>query len=48
MQEDIAACEAVQRAIASPAFELGPLAEHFESPSAGFQQRVLHQLSAAA
>ena len=48
MQEDIVACEAIQRAIGSPAFELGPLAEHIESPIAGFQQRLLRRLSAEA
>jgi len=46
MEEDIVACEAIQLAIGSPAFEMGPLAEHYEGPLAGFQQRVLRQLSA--
>jgi Rieske 2Fe-2S family protein len=42
--EDVTACEAVQAAVASPAFEVGPLAAEHERPITVFHTNVLDAL----
>jgi Rieske 2Fe-2S family protein len=42
--EDVTACEAVQAAVASPAFEVGPLAAEHERPITTFHTNVLDGL----
>lgn len=42
--EDVAACEAVQAAVASPAFEVGPLAVDHERPITTFHTNLLDAL----
>jgi len=44
INEDIQACEAIQRSIRSPAFRVGPLAHHHERPIETFQRNVLQRL----
>ena len=44
IDEDIAACERIQAALASPWFEVGPLARDHEAPIAAFQRNVLAAL----
>jgi choline monooxygenase len=44
--EDIAACEAVQRGLGSPAFAVGPLARSHELPIESFQSNVLAAMGA--
>jgi hypothetical protein len=44
--EDIVACEAVQEAVSSPAFAVGPLARHHEAPITAFHRHVLAALGA--
>lgn len=39
--DDIAACEAIQQAVGSPVFGVGPLAEQHERPIATFHEHVL-------
>jgi Rieske 2Fe-2S family protein len=41
IEEDIAACEAVQRGLRSPQFSVGPLARTHEQPITDFHDRVL-------
>ncbi len=41
IDEDIRACEAIQRAVASPAFRIGPLARTHELPIEHFHHRIL-------
>lgn len=41
IEEDIRACEAVQRAVQSPSFRVGPLARTHERPIARFHERLL-------
>jgi Rieske 2Fe-2S family protein len=45
--EDVGACEAVQRAVRSPAFAVGPLAHDHERPIATFHEHVLAALDGA-
>jgi len=45
--EDIAACEAVQAGVRSPAFAVGPLARDLELPITNFHTNVLARLGAA-
>jgi phenylpropionate dioxygenase-like ring-hydroxylating dioxygenase large terminal subunit len=44
IEEDIRACEAVQQAVASPAFRVGPLAVDHERPIASFHTNILQAL----
>lgn len=44
IEEDICACEAVQRAVASPAFRVGPLAKDHERPIEAFHSHVLEAM----
>jgi Rieske 2Fe-2S family protein len=44
--EDGAACEAMQSAVRSPWFEVGPLAQHHELPITLFQQQILQAVGA--
>jgi hypothetical protein len=44
--EDIAACEAVQQGLGSPAFTVGPLARSHELPIESFQSNVLAAMGA--
>ena len=44
IDEDIAACERIQAALASPWFEVGPLARDHEAPITAFQRHVLAAL----
>jgi len=46
--EDIAACEAVQAAVQSPAFAVGPLARQHEAPITAFHTHVLDAMSGSA
>jgi hypothetical protein len=39
--EDVAACESIQSAMASPWFSVGPLARTHEAPIAAFHQHLL-------
>ena len=41
IEEDIHACEEVQRAVGSPMFQVGPLARTHELPIQSFQERIL-------
>jgi choline monooxygenase len=45
--EDVLACEAVQRGVGSPAFEVGPLARDLEAPITAFHTCLLDRLGAA-
>jgi len=45
--EDVGACEAVQSAVRSPAFAVGPLAQDHERPIATFHEHVLAALDGA-
>ncbi|WP_071870807.1 aromatic ring-hydroxylating oxygenase subunit alpha [Atopomonas hussainii] len=47
MGEDIAVCEAIQRSMHSPAYQVGALAEELEAPLAHFQQAILSYLKAS-
>jgi phenylpropionate dioxygenase-like ring-hydroxylating dioxygenase large terminal subunit len=44
IEEDIKACEAVQAAVESPAFQVGPLAMDHERPIEAFQAHVLEAM----
>jgi Rieske 2Fe-2S family protein len=44
IEEDIAACESIQRVVRSPTFEVGPLARDHEAPLVAFQREVLRRL----
>jgi phenylpropionate dioxygenase-like ring-hydroxylating dioxygenase large terminal subunit len=44
IDEDVAACEAVQEAIGSPAFAVGPLARDHEAPIVDFHVDLLRRL----
>jgi choline monooxygenase len=46
IDEDIAACEAIQDAVESPAFAIGPLAQSHEQPITAFQSHVLEAMGA--
>ncbi|HEY2301280.1 MAG TPA: aromatic ring-hydroxylating dioxygenase subunit alpha [Acidimicrobiales bacterium] len=46
IDEDIAACEAIQDAVESPAFAIGPLAQGHEQPITAFQSQVLAAMGA--
>jgi Rieske 2Fe-2S family protein len=46
--EDITACEAVQAAVGSPAFEVGPLAAEHEQPITTFHTNILDALGLEA
>lgn len=46
IEEDVVACEAVQVAVSSPAFSVGPLARAHEEPIAAFHRHVLAALEA--
>ena len=46
IDEDIAACEAVQEAVGSPAFAVGPLAEGHEQPITAFHAHLLQAMGA--
>ena len=46
--EDIAACEAVQAAVQSPAFAVGPLAREHEAPITAFHTHVLDAMAVGA
>jgi choline monooxygenase len=48
IDEDIAACEAVQTAVRSPAFRVGPLARDHEAPIATFHRHILEAMAAPA
>ena len=41
IEEDVSACEAIQLAIASPSFTVGPLALDHEAPIAAFHHQIL-------
>ena len=45
IDEDIAACERIQAALASPWFAVGPLARHHEAPIAAFHRHLLAALT---
>jgi choline monooxygenase len=45
IDEDVAACEAVQRGVRSPWFEVGPTARDHEAPIARFHRHVLEALA---
>jgi phenylpropionate dioxygenase-like ring-hydroxylating dioxygenase large terminal subunit len=45
--EDIGACEAIQHAVGSPAFAVGPLARDHERPIAVFHENILAAMGAA-
>ena len=45
IEEDISACEAVQRGMRSPSFSVGPLAQGHEHPITVFHDRVLEALA---
>lgn len=45
IEEDIAACEAVQRGLRSPKFSIGPLAQDHEHPITVFHEQVLAAMS---
>jgi phenylpropionate dioxygenase-like ring-hydroxylating dioxygenase large terminal subunit len=45
IEEDIVACESIQRAVRSPAFVVGPLARDHEAPIVAFQRNVLARLA---
>jgi Rieske 2Fe-2S family protein len=45
IDEDINACERIQAAMASPWFEVGPLARYHEAPISEFQDHLLDALS---
>ncbi|HEX3621232.1 MAG TPA: aromatic ring-hydroxylating dioxygenase subunit alpha [Acidimicrobiales bacterium] len=44
IEEDIVACEAVQRAVRSPLFSVGPLARDHEAPIVAFHRNLLARL----
>jgi phenylpropionate dioxygenase-like ring-hydroxylating dioxygenase large terminal subunit len=44
IDEDVVACERIQRAVRSPAFSVGPLARRHEAPIARFHERLLEVL----
>ncbi|MBV8961427.1 MAG: hypothetical protein JO087_21905, partial [Actinobacteria bacterium] len=44
IDEDIHACERIQAAMASPWFEVGPLAREHEAPITAFHEHVLAEL----
>jgi hypothetical protein len=46
IDEDITACEAVQEAVGSPAFAVGPLAEDHEQPITAFHAHLLQAIGA--
>jgi choline monooxygenase len=46
IDEDITACEAVQEAVGSPAFAVGPLAEGHEQPITAFHAHLLQAIGA--
>jgi choline monooxygenase len=46
IDEDIAACEAIQDAVESPAFAIGPLAQTHERPITAFQSHLLAAMGA--
>ncbi len=46
IDEDIAACEAIQDAVESPAFAIGPLAQSHERPITAFQSHLLAAMGA--
>jgi phenylpropionate dioxygenase-like ring-hydroxylating dioxygenase large terminal subunit len=46
IDEDIRACEAVQSAVSSPVFGVGPLARDHEQPITSFQSNVLRAMGA--
>ena len=48
IEEDIAACEAVQLGMRSPSFSVGPLAQGHEHPITVFHDRVLEALAEPA
>lgn len=48
IDEDILACEQIQRAVNSPAFAVGPLAATHEAPITHFHQSILRQLGGTA
>jgi choline monooxygenase len=45
--EDIGACEAIQEAVGSPAFAIGPLARDHERPIATFHENILSAMAPA-
>jgi choline monooxygenase len=45
IEEDVRACERIQASLASPWFEVGPLAQTHEAPITAFQQNVLELLA---
>ena len=47
IREDVRACEAVQSAVRSPAFSVGPLARGYEGPITAFHDCVLADLEGA-
>ena len=48
IEEDVAACEAIQQAVGSPAFAVGPLARDHERPIATFHANILSAMADAA
>jgi hypothetical protein len=44
IDEDIDACERIQQGLASPTFEVGPLAQKYEAPITEFHENVLAML----
>ncbi|MEA2825942.1 MAG: hypothetical protein QOG43_381 [Actinomycetota bacterium] len=44
IEEDVAACEAIQANVRSPAFHVGPLARDHEAPIVAFQRHLLARL----
>jgi Rieske 2Fe-2S family protein len=48
IEEDIKACEAVQQAVGSPAFRVGPLAREHERPIESFHTHVLQAMQPPA
>ena len=48
IEEDIRACEAVQRAVSSPAFAVGPLAADHERPIEAFHNHLLKNMAVAS
>ncbi len=47
IEEDILACEQIQAAVRSPAFEVGPLAAAHEAPITAFHRSILARLDGA-